>query len=109
MLQQKLAKRDGARIDRNRDVERLWEFYQLYKRRHSLDDIQKLRESGTSRANLGEYGLLCALLVSLVLSMILLLKYNFIPNLFDRWYYLKYYMHYLWIVPLTLSYLRISP
>lgn len=83
MLQQKLAKRDGARIDRNHDVERLWEFYQLYKRRHNLDDIQKLRESGTSRANLGEYGLLCALLVSLFLSMILLSKWNVIHNLFD--------------------------
>ncbi|KAH7865146.1 hypothetical protein Vadar_002820 [Vaccinium darrowii] len=54
VIKQKLAKRDGARIDRNRDVERLWEFYQLYKRRHSLDDIQKLRESGISRANLGD-------------------------------------------------------
>lgn len=54
VIKQKLAKRDGARIDRNRDVERLWEFYQLYKSRHSLDDIQKLRESGTSRANLGD-------------------------------------------------------
>lgn len=62
MRQQKLAKRDGAKIDRNRDVERLWEFYQLYKRRHRVDDMQreeqKLRESGPSRANLGEYGLL---------------------------------------------------
>ncbi|OVA17595.1 Glycosyl transferase [Macleaya cordata] len=58
VIKQKLAKRDGARIDRNRDIERLWEFYQLYKRRHRVDDIQreeqKWRESGTFSANLGE-------------------------------------------------------
>ncbi|KAL6997031.1 Callose synthase 10 [Sarracenia purpurea var. burkii] len=65
VIKQKLAKRDEARIDRNRDVERLWEFYQLYKRRHRVDDIereeQRWRESGTSgafSANLGEYGFL---------------------------------------------------
>ncbi|KAF7135954.1 hypothetical protein RHSIM_Rhsim08G0183600 [Rhododendron simsii] len=60
VIKQKLAKRDGAKIDRNRDVELLWDFYQLYKRRHRVDDMQreeqKLRESGPSRANLGEYG-----------------------------------------------------
>lgn len=60
MLQQKLAKRDGAGIDRNRDFEHLLEFYQRYKRRHRVDDIQreeqKFRESGNfSTANLGEY------------------------------------------------------
>ncbi|MCL7026736.1 hypothetical protein MKW94_027145 [Papaver nudicaule] len=58
VIKQKLAKRDGARIDRNRDIERLWEFYQLYKRRHRVDDIQreeqKWRESGTVSATLGE-------------------------------------------------------
>ncbi|PSR89496.1 Callose synthase [Actinidia chinensis var. chinensis] len=58
VIKQKLAKRDGTQIDRNRDVERLWEFYQLYKRRHRVDDIereeQKWRESGTFSANLGE-------------------------------------------------------
>lgn len=60
MLQQKLAKRDGARIDRNRDIEHLWEFYQHYKRRHRVDDIQreeqKFRESGNfSTVIRGEY------------------------------------------------------
>ncbi|XP_038685506.1 callose synthase 10 isoform X2 [Tripterygium wilfordii] len=58
VIKQKLAKRDGARIDRNRDVEHLWEFYQRYKRRYRVDDIQKeeqkWRESGTFSANLGE-------------------------------------------------------
>lgn len=50
VIKQKLAKREGARIDRNRDIEHLWEFYQHYKRRHRVDDIQreeqKFRESG---------------------------------------------------------------
>ncbi|KAK2968255.1 hypothetical protein RJ640_030305 [Escallonia rubra] len=59
VIKQKLAKRDGARIDRNRDAERLWEFYQQYKRRHRVDEMQKeeqrWRESGTFSANLGEY------------------------------------------------------
>lgn len=59
LLQQKLAKKDGARIDRGHDIERLWEFYQLYKRQRKVDDIvreeQKWRESGTFSANLGEY------------------------------------------------------
>nr|DAD30693.1 TPA_asm: hypothetical protein HUJ06_009544 [Nelumbo nucifera] len=58
VIKQKLAKRGGARIDRNRDLERLWEFYQLYKKRHRVDAIQreeqKRRESGTFSANFGE-------------------------------------------------------
>ena len=57
-VQQKLAKKEGSRIDRNRDIERLWEFYQYYKRRHRVDDIQKeeerWRESGTFSTRLGE-------------------------------------------------------
>ncbi|KAK1357916.1 1,3-beta-glucan synthase [Heracleum sosnowskyi] len=61
VIKQKLAKRDGARIDRNRDAERLWDFYQKYKRRHQVDDIQReeqrYRESGTFSANLGDLGL----------------------------------------------------
>lgn len=59
MLQQKLATRDGASIDRNHDIERLWEFYQRFKRRHRVEDMQKeeqrLRESGTFSANIKEY------------------------------------------------------
>lgn len=58
VIKQKLAKRDGARIDRGRDIERLWEFYQLYKRRHRVDDIEReeqiWRESGTFSTNLGD-------------------------------------------------------
>lgn len=46
-------------MDRSRDVEHLWEFYQRYKRRNRVDDIQReenrLRESGTFSSNLGEY------------------------------------------------------
>lgn len=61
VIKQKLAKKEGARIDRNRDIERLWEFYQQYKRRHKVDDIQreeqKWRESGAVSANLGKLGL----------------------------------------------------
>ncbi|KAH8486791.1 hypothetical protein H0E87_025699 [Populus deltoides] len=62
VIKQKLAKRDGAGIDRNRDFEHLLEFYQRYKRRHRVDDIQreeqKFRESGNfSTANLGEFEL----------------------------------------------------
>ncbi|KAK7824056.1 callose synthase 9 [Quercus suber] len=57
-LQQKLAKRDGARIDRNRDAEHLWEFYQQYKRRYRVDDIQreeqKWLETGALSVNIGE-------------------------------------------------------
>nr|XP_004236315.1 callose synthase 10 [Solanum lycopersicum] len=61
VIKQKLAKKEGTRIDRNRDIERLWEFYQQYKRRHKVDDIQreeqKWRESGAVSANIGELGL----------------------------------------------------
>ncbi|XP_056174937.1 callose synthase 10 [Syzygium oleosum] len=56
IIKQKLAKKDGAPIDRNRDVENLWEFYQRYKRRYRVDEMQReeqrLLESGS--ANLGE-------------------------------------------------------
>ncbi|KAL5544007.1 hypothetical protein UlMin_007791 [Ulmus minor] len=58
VIKQKLAKRDGAQIDRNRDIEHLWEFYQRYKRRHRVEDMQReeqrLRESGTFSTNFGE-------------------------------------------------------
>ncbi|VVB02402.1 unnamed protein product [Arabis nemorensis] len=59
VIKQKLVKRDGASIDRDRDIERLWQFYQVYKRRHRVDDIQreeqKWRESGTTfSSNVGE-------------------------------------------------------
>ncbi|XP_062169425.1 callose synthase 10 [Alnus glutinosa] len=58
VIKQKLAKRDGAQIDRNRDIEHLWEFYLRYKRRHRVDDIQReeqrFLDSGTLSANLGE-------------------------------------------------------
>ena len=73
-MQQKLAKRDGARIDRNRDAELLWEFYQQYKRQHRVDDIQRkeqiLRESGTFSANMGEYGLFICWFYYLVILLI---------------------------------------
>ncbi|XP_017251756.1 callose synthase 10 isoform X2 [Daucus carota subsp. sativus] len=61
LIKKQLAKKDGARFDRNHDAERLWDFYQKYKRRHRLDDIQReeqrYRESGTFGANLGNLGL----------------------------------------------------
>ncbi|KAF8021555.1 hypothetical protein BT93_G1872 [Corymbia citriodora subsp. variegata] len=61
IIKQKLAKKDGAPIDRNRDIENLWEFYQYYKSRYRVDDMQReeqrLLESGSYIANLGELGL----------------------------------------------------
>ncbi|KAI5664996.1 hypothetical protein M9H77_24319 [Catharanthus roseus] len=61
VIKQKLAKKDGTPLDRSRDVEHLWEFYQRYKRRNRVDDIQReenrLRESGTFSSNLGEFRL----------------------------------------------------
>lgn len=58
VIKQKLAKRDGRPIDRNRDIEHLWDFYQHYKRRNKVDEMhreeQRLRESGTFSANFGE-------------------------------------------------------
>lgn len=62
VLQQKLAKKDGSIFDRNRDIENLWEFYQAYKQRYKVEDIQKeeekWRESGTFTTKLGEYGII---------------------------------------------------
>ncbi|QCE14943.1 callose synthase [Vigna unguiculata] len=58
VIKQKLAKKDGVRIDRNRDMENLWKFYLHYKQRHRVDDIQReeqrLQESGTFSSSLGE-------------------------------------------------------
>ncbi|GMY15024.1 callose synthase 10 isoform X6 [Fagus crenata] len=58
VIKQKLAKKGGAQIDRNRDAQLLWDFYQRYKSRYRVDDIQKEEqkwlESGTFTANLGE-------------------------------------------------------
>jgi len=49
--QQKLAKKDGAPIDRQNDIQVLWNFYLEYKSRRRVDDMQReqerLRESGT--------------------------------------------------------------
>ncbi|BBH03870.1 glucan synthase-like 8 [Prunus dulcis] len=60
MVEQKFAKRDGGQIDRNRDIEHPWDFYQRYKQGHKVDDIQRQeqrwRESGTFSADFGEYG-----------------------------------------------------
>lgn len=51
ILQQKLAKKDGAPIDRQNDIQVLWNFYLEYKSRRRVDDMQReqdrLRESGT--------------------------------------------------------------
>ncbi|KAM1322404.1 hypothetical protein ACFX2I_015187 [Malus domestica] len=59
VIKQKFAKKDGGQIDRNRDIEHLWDFYQRYKRRHRVDDIQRQeqiwRESGTFGADFGDY------------------------------------------------------
>ncbi|KAL6008465.1 hypothetical protein ACLOJK_033976 [Asimina triloba] len=61
VIKQKLAKKDGTRIDRKQDLQRLWEFYQRYKVQHRVDDIQReeetLRQSGTFGASM-EYVLL---------------------------------------------------
>ncbi|KAJ0755182.1 putative 1,3-beta-glucan synthase [Helianthus annuus] len=61
VIKQKLAKRDGAPIDRERDAQYLWDFYQRYKRRHRVDEIQreeqKLLESGTFSADMDGLGL----------------------------------------------------
>ncbi|KAI4336268.1 hypothetical protein L6164_014813 [Bauhinia variegata] len=58
VIKQKLVKKDGAPIDRNRDTEHLWEFYQRYKRNHRVDDLrreeQRLLESGNFSSTLGE-------------------------------------------------------
>ncbi|KAL6497170.1 Callose synthase 10 [Orobanche gracilis] len=55
---QKLAKKDGGQIDRNHDIERLWDFYHQYKRLHRVDDVQreeqKWRETGTFTSNIGD-------------------------------------------------------
>ncbi|XP_048443980.1 callose synthase 10 isoform X3 [Pyrus x bretschneideri] len=59
VIKQKLAQKDGGPIDRSRDIEHLWDFYQRYKRRHRVDDIQRQeqqwRESGTFGADFGDY------------------------------------------------------
>ncbi|MFS7971643.1 putative 1,3-beta-glucan synthase [Helianthus anomalus] len=61
VIKQKLAKRDGAPIDRERDAQYLWDFYQRYKRRYRVDEIQreeqKLLESGTFSADMDGLGL----------------------------------------------------
>lgn len=61
VIKQKLAKKDGGRIDRNRDAQHLWDFYQRYKRMHRVDEIQreeqKMLESGTFSADMGGLGL----------------------------------------------------
>lgn len=64
LLQQKFAKREGGQIDRNQDIEHFWEFYQRFKTRHRVDDLQReeerWRQSGTFSANMAEYGPLLA-------------------------------------------------
>ncbi|CAI9283711.1 unnamed protein product [Lactuca saligna] len=53
----KLAKKDGGRIDRNRDAQNPWDFYQRYKRVHRVDEIQieeqRMLESGTFSSDMG--------------------------------------------------------
>uniref|UniRef100_A0A0D3GC04 1,3-beta-glucan synthase n=1 Tax=Oryza barthii TaxID=65489 RepID=A0A0D3GC04_9ORYZ len=57
VIKQKLAKKDGAPIDRQNDIQVLWNFYQQYKSRRRVDDMQReqerLRESGTFSTDMG--------------------------------------------------------
>ncbi|WVZ58008.1 hypothetical protein U9M48_008324 [Paspalum notatum var. saurae] len=57
VIKQKLAKKDGAPIDRQNDIQVLWNFYLEYKRHHRVDDMQReqerLRESGTFSTEMG--------------------------------------------------------
>jgi callose synthase len=57
-FQQKLAKKEGATIDRSQDIVRLQEFYKLYRQKNNVEQLReeemKLRESGAFSANLGE-------------------------------------------------------
>uniref|UniRef100_A0ACD5TKV3 Uncharacterized protein n=1 Tax=Avena sativa TaxID=4498 RepID=A0ACD5TKV3_AVESA len=57
VIKQKLAKKDGASIDRQNDIEVLWNFYLEYKRRRRVDDMQReqdmMRESGTFSTEMG--------------------------------------------------------
>ncbi|KAK9066428.1 hypothetical protein SSX86_013750 [Deinandra increscens subsp. villosa] len=61
VIKQKLAKKDGGPIDRNRDAQYLWDFYQRYKRKHRVDEMQReeqrLLESGTFSADMDGMGL----------------------------------------------------
>ncbi|KAM3740911.1 hypothetical protein ACB098_08G135300 [Castanea mollissima] len=58
VIKQKLAKKEVGTIDRSRDIERLQEFYKLYRENNSVDKLReeeiKLRESGAFSGNLGE-------------------------------------------------------
>ncbi|KAL8142008.1 hypothetical protein V2J09_015040 [Rumex salicifolius] len=57
VIKQKLAKKGGSisQIDRSNDIEHLWEFYQHYKQKHRVEDIQReeeqLRQSGVFSTN----------------------------------------------------------
>ncbi|XP_066375465.1 callose synthase 10 [Miscanthus floridulus] len=57
VIKQKLAKKDGALIDRQNDIQVLWNFYLEYKSRRRVDDMQReqerLRESGTFSTEMG--------------------------------------------------------
>ncbi|GKA75089.1 serine-threonine/tyrosine-protein kinase catalytic domain-containing protein [Tanacetum coccineum] len=57
VIKQKLARRDGRTIDRKLDIQHLWNFYQHYKRKHRVDEMQKeeqkMLESGTFSADMG--------------------------------------------------------
>ncbi|XP_021307423.1 callose synthase 10 [Sorghum bicolor] len=57
VIKQKLAKKDGAPIDRQNDIQVLWNFYLEYKSRRRVDDMQReqerLRESGTFSTEMG--------------------------------------------------------
>ncbi|KAF8674813.1 hypothetical protein HU200_047941 [Digitaria exilis] len=57
VIKQKLAKKDGAPIDRQNDIQVLWNFYLDYKSRRRVDDMQReqerLRESGTFSTEMG--------------------------------------------------------
>lgn len=59
IIKQKIAKKGGTQINRERDIEDLWKFYQTYKIQHKVDDMQReqrrLRDSGVSGRNVGEF------------------------------------------------------
>lgn len=58
-MQQKQSKREGERIDRTHDIQLIQEFYEFYRTKHQIDELERRqKEKPNFEEDPGEYVIL---------------------------------------------------
>jgi callose synthase len=54
VIRQKQSKKEGERIDRTHDIQRIQEFYELYRAKHQIDELERLQKVPNFEEDPGE-------------------------------------------------------